>query len=461
MTWFDTALLSRIQFAFTVTFHILFPAFSIGLAGFLVVMESYYLKTNNPLYLRICKFWSKIFALTFGMGVVSGIVMEFQFGTNWAGFSKQVGGVLGALFTYEVMVAFFVEAGFLGVMLFGWKRVSKRAHFVSTLLVFLGTVLSAYGIMGANTWMQHPQGYQISGGLFSATNWLSILFNYDLLIRFLHMLLAAFLSTGFMISAICAYYLLKKEHTDIAKRCFRFIWTAFIVLVPLQIIMGDMTGEVVLATQPLKTAAMEGIWETQKGAPFIPFAIVDQAQQRNKYAVEIPHGAALINTHQMDGRLVGLKSVPQKDQPPVAWVFYSFRVMVGLGFLMFAMMLMSLWLRYRNRLFDQPWFLRACVWTAPIGFVALETGWIVAEEGRQPWAVYQLVRTMDAASKVPAIDVFISLMLIFVVYGLIFGVFYFRFLSKIIKHGPQLPGHDEKIDRQTFAYLGGQSGDQS
>lgn len=459
MQTIDTVLLSRIQFAFTITFHILFPAFSIGLACFLTMMEGFYLKTGHALYLRICKFWSKVFALTFGMGVVSGIVMEFQLGTNWSGFTQKVGGVLGALFTYEVMTAFFIEAGFLGIMLFGWEKVGKKLHFLATCLVTVGTTISAYWIMAANTWMHHPVGYRLTkAGMFEVTNWTKIVFNQDVLIRFTHMLFASYLSAGFVISGICAYYMLNKRHEYIARRCFRFVWTSFVVLVPLQLIMGDMNGEVVYRHQPIKTAAMEGIWDTQKGAPFLPFAIIDQKNQTNSFAIKIPYAASLINTHQLMGEMKGLKSVPPEDQPNVAMVFYTFRIMVGIGLLMLAMMAASVFLRYKKTFYSNKLFHKLCVLCAPIGFIAMETGWMTTEIGRQPWTVYGLLRTSQSASNVPPIDVWLSFGLIILVYGIIFGVFYFKFLKEIIQKGPLPLGVDEDAT-QPFHYINAVIGD--
>ncbi len=445
----DTALLSRIQFAFTISFHILFPAFSIGLAMFLAIMEGTWIKTKNPLYLNICKFWTKIFALTFGMGVVSGLVMEFQLGTNWAGYTRAVGGVLGPLFTYEVMTAFFIEAGFLGVMLFGWDRVSHRLHYLATLLVVIGTTLSAYWIMSANTWMQHPVGYVNHNNIFNIAHWAQVVFNPANPPRFIHMLLASYISAGFVICSVSAFYLLKKQFSSFAEKCFSFTWMALLILVPLQIFFGDMAGIVVKDTQPLKTAAMEGLWETQAGAPLLLFAIPDQKQQTNHWEIAIPHGAALINTHQWDGVLTGLKSVAEQDQPRVFLVFFAFRIMVGIGLLMLLMAITALYLRFKKRLYNTIWFLKASVLSAPLGFIALWCGWITAEVGRQPWIVYNLIRTADAVSNVSLHDVMISFILIFIVYGIIFGYFYFYFLHKTIHKGPA-----ELIEpHQPFQYM--------
>jgi cytochrome d ubiquinol oxidase subunit I len=432
----DTALLSRIQFGFTISAHILFPAFSIGLALFLAVIEGVWLKTKNPLYLSICKFWTKIFALTFGMGVVSGIVMEFQLGTNWAGFTAAVGGVLGPLFTYEVMTAFFIEAGFLGVMLFGWDRVGPRLHYLATLLVVFGTTLSAYWIMSANSWMQHPVGYSETNGIFHVASWLAVIFNSITPARFIHMLLASYISAGFVICSVSAFYLLQNRFSSFAKKCFSLTWLALLILVPLQIYFGDAVGVHVQETQPLKTAAIEGIWNTEKGAPLLLFAWPDQKNQLNRFEISIPHGAALINTHQWDGELVGLKSVAPDDQPRVIPVFFAFRLMVGVSLLMLFMAVCAFYLRLKNKLHDTKWFLISSVLSAPLGFIGLWCGWITAEMGRQPWIVYNVLKTADAVSMVSLRDVTISFILIFIVYGIIFGYFYFYFLHKTISKGP-------------------------
>ena len=452
----DTVLLSRIQFAFTISFHILFPAFSIGLSMFLAVMEGMWLKTKNPLYLKICKFWTKIFALTFGMGVVSGVVMEFQFGTNWSGFARVVGGVLGALFTYEVMTAFFIEAGFLGVMLFCWNRVGPKLHYFATLLVTVGTTISAFWIMTANSWMQHPVGFQEINGVFTATSWKAILLNPINFPRFTHMLMASYICTAFVIISISAFYLLKQRHLPFAKKCYSFIWGALLILMPLQIFLGDMTGLVVHEYQPIKTAAMEGVWNTQAGAPYLIFAIPNQTLQKNEWAIQVPHIAALINTHEWNGKLMGLKAVPEIDQPKVLPVFFAFRIMLYVGFGMLGLTLLALYLRIKGKLFDTRWFLKLSLFSAPLGFIALWCGWITAELGRQPWVVYHYLRTVDAASAVPLHDVIISFALILIVYGVIFGFFYFYFLNKMIKKGPA-ESEQPHVTDQPFQYMGASS----
>ncbi len=448
-----TLLLSRIQFAFTITFHILFPAFSIGLATFLMIMEALWLKTRNPIYYVICRFWIKIFAITFGMGVVSGIVMEFQLGTNWSGFTHLVGPVLGALFTYEVLTAFFIEAGFLGVMLFGWEKVGEKLHFAATVLVWLGVTISAFWILSANSWMQTPAGASIKNGVFVVNNWWHVIFNPSFVNRYLHMMMAAYLCALFVIAAISAYYLLQHQHKQFAKKCFSFALLAISILIPLQIMIGDEVGLKVRQYQPIKTAAIEGAWNTERGAPLLLLAWPNDKAQKNDFAIGIPHLASVINTHSWNGEIQGLKTVKPADQPYVPIVFYSFRIMVGIGFLMLFIAFMSLWLRYKNKLYETRWFLKLCLWMAPSGFIAMITGWFTAETGRQPWVVYGLVRTSDAASTIAVSNVIISFILLFVVYGIIFGVFYFRYLFKVIRKGPD---SSKKIEAAPFTYMRGE-----
>ena len=432
----DAATLSRAQFALTVSFHILFPAFSIGLATFLAIMEGLYLKTKKNHYLMICKFWTKIFALTFGMGVVSGVVMEFQFGTNWNGFTYQVGGVLGSLFVYEVLTAFFIEAGFLGVMLFGWDKVSPKLHYFSTLLVFVGVTLSAFWILSANSWMQTPDGVAFENGQYVVTSWWHVIFNPSVIPRYFHMLLAAWITTGFVILSVSAHYLRKGVHLDFAKKCFSYVLAGLMVLVVLQAYIGDAVGFDVHKYQPLKTAAMEGVWQTQNGAPFLVFAIPDPDTQQNYLELKIPHMAALLNTHEWNGKLVGLRSVPKADQPFVPLPFYAFRAMIMIAGLMVLVVFLGAFLWWRKKLFTTRWYHTLCLLCAPIGFIALWCGWITAETGRQPWIVYNQLRTIKAASDVNTNHVMISLGLIIIVYGIIFGYFYFKYLIKVISAGP-------------------------
>lgn len=445
-----TLFLSRIQFAFTMAVHIIFPAFSIGLVSFLVCMEGAWLKTKNPIYYQIIRFWTKVFALTFGMGVVSGIVMEFQLGTNWAGFSKEIGSVLGPLFIYEVLSAFFVEAGFIGILIFGWNRVGEKLHYAATIMVALGTLVSAYWILSANSWMQHPVHFIMENGKYMATDWLGIMFSPYNLPRYFHMVLAAWLSTAFVIISISSYYLLRERHMDLAKKCLCFSVITVAILAPLQIFVGDIVGVGVYEHQPLKTAAIEGLWETQKGAPTILFAIPSNEQQKNLFEFgHIPHGSSILNTHTYNGELMGLKTASPADQPEVWPIFFSFRIMVAMGMLMLAYGIIANWLLIKKKLFSSRKILYVSQFLSPIGFMALVTGWLTAEIGRQPWAVYHLIRTADAVSDVSRYDVIIGFALIFVVYVIIFGGFYFYFLNKTIKKGP-----DDVDSIQPFGFLG-------
>lgn len=364
----DTILLSRAQFGFTIGFHILFPTLNIGLALFITIMEGLWLKTKNPVYLTICKFWTKIFALTFGMGVVSGIVLSYELGTNFGPFIAAIGGVLGPLFAYEVLSAFFLEAGFLGVMLFGWNKVGPKLHFTATLLVTLGTTISAFWIMSANSWMQTPTGYTIEAGKYVVNDWFATIFNPSAIPRFTHMVMASYVTTCFVVAGVSAWYLLKQRQQELAKKCFAFALGAAVIVTPLQVVLGDMVGLVVYQYQPLKTAAIEALWETRKGAPLVLFGIPDQQQEKNLYEISIPYGASYINTHHLEGELVGLKSVPATERPIVSTVFWMFRIMVGIGFIYLAIALYALWLRMRGKLFDNRWFYHLCLWVAPLGF---------------------------------------------------------------------------------------------
>ncbi len=445
-----TLLLSRFQFAFTISMHILFPAFSIGLATFLAVMEGMWLYTKKEFYLNICKFWTKVFALTFGMGVVSGIVMEFQLGTNWAAMTQSIGGVLGALFTYEVLTAFFIEAGFLGVMVLGWNKVGPKLHYLATILVAVGVTLSSFWIMSANSWMQTPSGADFVNGKFIVTSFYDVIFNPSFIPRFLHMLLAAYVTTLFVIAGVASYYLLRRKHVQFSKTCLSFAMYALLILMPLQIFLGDTVGLVVHLYQPIKTAAMEGLWNTTSGAPFVIFAWPDMARETNLWSITVPHFASLINTHEWNGTLQGLTSVVPDDQPYVPLVFFSFRIMVAAGCLMLLIAFTGLLLRFRKKLFTTRWFLMICQYSSPIGFLALWAGWITTETGRQPWIVYGDLRTSDGVSPVSIHNLIISLILIVVVYGIIFGVFYFRYFNRIIQKGP-----DESIGMESapFSYM--------
>lgn len=423
----DAVLLARIQFAFTISFHIIFPAFSIGLASYLAVLEGLWLMTGREVYLRLFKYWLKIFAVAFGIGVVSGIVMTYQFGTNWSVFSDKTGPVLGPLMGYEVLTAFFLEAGFLGVMLFGMNRVGKRLHFMATLVVAFGTFLSAFWILSVNSWMHTPAGHAINeAGQFIPEDWWAVIFNPSFPYRLVHMVLAAYLTTALVVGAVGAWHLLRARRkaigTDEGARVMlsMALWMAAIVA-PVQIFAGDAHGLNTLEHQPAKIAAMEGHFETQSGAPLILFGWPDMDSGEMLYEVSIPNLGSLILTHDWNGTLQGLEAWPREDWPPVPIVFWSFRVMVALGFLMAGLGMVSLILRWRRRLYDTRWFHRWAVAMGPSGFVAVLAGWITTEVGRQPYVVYGLLRTADAASPIDAAGVAVSLIAFIIVYFLIFG----------------------------------------
>lgn len=433
---FDPVLLARIQFAFTVSFHIIFPAFTIGLASYLAVLEWRWLKTKNDIYKDLYKFWGKIFAVAFGMGVVSGVVMSYQFGTNWSLFSDKVANILGPLLGYEVLTAFFLEASFLGIMLFGWDRVSKKMHFAATCIVAGGTLVSAFWILSANSWMQTPQGYEfLADGRLSPTNWIDIIFNPSFPYRLVHMVLAAYLSTAFVVGGVGAYYLLKKKFIPHARIMLGMATLMAIGVAPIQLIVGDFHGLNSYTYQPAKVAAMEGIWETEKGAGLRLFAIPDEENETNKFEIKIPKLASWILTHDLDGEVTGMKEFAQEDRPPMTSVFWSFRVMVGLGLLMILLGVLSVIAYRRGQLFEKKWLHRFWVAMMPSGFIALLAGWMVTEIGRQPYTAYGLIRTADSIS--PAIigpQVAWSLFAFIVMYSLVFGAGIY-YISKLIRKG--------------------------
>ena len=432
----DAVMLARIQFAFTVSFHIVFPAFSIGLASYLAVLEGLWLWTGRGLFLDLFNYWKKIFAVAFGMGVVSGIVMSYQFGTNWSVFSDKVGPVLGPLMGYEVLTAFFLEAGFLGVMLFGMNRVGKGLHFTATLAVAVGTFFSAFWILSANSWMQTPAGYAINaGGQFVPTDWWAIIFNPSFPYRLVHMVLAAYLTTAFVVGGVGAWHLLRTPGSRPAGIMFSMaMWMALIVT-PFQILAGDMHGINTLEHQPAKIAAMEGHFESYPDgrAPLILFGLPDDVAGETRYKVEIPLLGSLILTHSLDTPIKGLDAFPPDDRPKSAMIFWTFRIMVGIGFAMLGLGLWSAWARWKGRLRDAAWLHRAAVAMGPSGFLAVLCGWITTEVGRQPFTVYGLLRTDQSAAPLQADAVGASLLAFIVVYFFVFGsgTFYvMRLMSK-------------------------------
>lgn len=436
--------LARFQFAFTVSFHIIFPAFTIGLASYLAVLEGLWLKTGQDKFLQIYKYWIKIFAISFGMGVVSGIVLSYQFGTNWSVFADKTGPILGPLMGYEVFTAFFLEAGFLGVMLFGMDRVGKRLHFAATCIVAFGTFLSAFWILSVNSWMQTPVGYSINPeGQFVPESWFEIVFNPSFPYRLVHMLLAAYLTTAFVVAAVGAYHLLKAPHNPLARTMFSMaMWMAAIVT-PIQIVAGDFHGLNTLEHQPAKIAAMEGHYQSHSGAPLILFGIPNDETQQIDYKLEIPHLGSLILTHSWDGEVKGLDAFPKEEHPPVTIVFWSFRIMIGIGLGMLMIGLISLWLRKKRTLYITPWFHRVCILFGPAGFVAVLAGWITTEVGRQPYTVYGLLKTVDSASPIDAAAVSVSLTAFIVVYFIIFGAGFF-YLIRLMRKSPTR--YEEALD---------------
>ncbi len=444
----DPLILSRVQFGFVIAFHIIFPSFTIGLASWLAVLEGQWLRTGDARYRDLYRFWTKIFAVAFGMGVVSGIVMSFQFGTNWSRFSTATGNILGPLLNYEVLTAFFLEAGFLGIMLFGWNRVGPKVHFMATLMVAAGTLVSTFWILSANSWMHTPQGYELRDGVFFPVDWFAIVFNPSFPYRLVHMVTAAYLTTAFVAVGVGAWYLVRERFIREARTMVSMGLGLIAVAAPLQIVFGDLHGLNVLEYQPAKLAAMEGHWETRRGAPLILFAWPDQAAEANRMEIGIPRLGSLILTHDLDGEIKGLKAWPRDQRPPVAIVFWSFRVMVSIGFLMLLVGVIGLYLRWRGRLYDSRWFLELCRLTSPLGFVAILAGWVTAEVGRQPYVVYGVMRTADALSPVDAASIATSLTLFATAYLALFvaGAYY---IQRILQHGP-VPSEavEERLDKR-------------
>jgi len=432
--------LARTQFGFTVCFHIVFPAITIGLGSYLAVLEGLWLWRRRTVFRDLYLFWSKVFAVNFGMGVVSGLVMAYEFGTNWSGFSAFAGGVTGPLLTYEVLTAFFLEAGFLGVMLFGWSRVGPALHFLATLMVAAGTLISATWILASNSWMQTPQGYAIIGGRIVPVDWWKVIFNPSFPYRLAHMTVAAYLATALFVGAAGAWGLLQRRENDADRIMLSMaMWMALIVA-PLQIAIGDAHGLNTLEHQPAKIAAIEGHWENPPGqaAPLNLVGWPDMAAEKTRFAIEVPHLGSLILTHSWNGRVPGLKDFPRQDRPNSTVVFWSFRLMVGLGL---AMALLGLWsavLRLTRRLYDQRLFLWAALAMGPAGLVAILAGWITTEMGRQPWVVYGVMRTKDAVSIHSLAAVGGTLGLFVVMYFAVFGTGV-AYMIKLVARGPE-PG---------------------
>ena len=431
----DAVLLSRLQFAFTIAFHIIFPTFTIGLSAYIATLLVIWRRTGQERYRTLARFWTRIFAVSFAMGVVSGIVLSYQFGTNWSRFSVVVGNVVGPLIGYEVLTAFFLEATFLGIMLFGWKRVPPWLHVLSAVLVAIGTVTSAFWIISANSWMQVPAGYVLRDGIAYPEDWLKIVFSPTFPVRLVHMVTAAYLTTAFVVLAVGARFYLGGRHLDHARTMLKMGIAMAAVLAPLQLFIGDRHGLQVAEYQPAKLAAIEGHWEDTGPAPLVLFAIPNPATESNDYELSIPHGASLIVTHSLDGRFKGLKDFAPADRPMVIGPFFAFRIMVAIGLAMIAMGFWGAWLWWSRRLETSRLFLHIAALSWPFGFIAILSGWTVAETGRQPWIATGILRTLDAASPIPAAAVAVTLGLFLVVYGIVFaaGIVY---MNRLINRGP-------------------------
>jgi cytochrome d ubiquinol oxidase subunit I len=445
----DALILSRLQFAFTIAFHIIFPSFTIGLASYLAVLEGLWLFTKKDAFKTLYLFWVKIFAISFGMGVVSGVVMSYQLGTNWSVFSEVASPVIGPLLAFEVLTAFFLEASFLGVMLFGWRKVGPGLHFAATSLVAIGTIISAFWIISANSWMQHPTGFTtLPDGSLRAVDWWQVVFSPTFPERFVHMVLAAFLTTALVVGAASAWRLLRNAQEEESRLALRMAIGMFAIVAPLQLLVGDLSGKEVLTVQPAKLAAIEGFWETRTEQPFHILAWPDRKTESNLFEISIPKIGSWITAGETSAEVKGLKAFAPEDRPPAAVVFWSFRIMVGLGLLMIALGAWGAFLIMRGG----PERSRAFLWTSvamgPMGFVAVIAGWVVAEVGRQPYVVYGVLRTADAVSPVGAGEVSASLLAFFVIYAIVFSVGAL-YILRLMAVGPQPPEPEVGEDAPT------------
>lgn len=432
----DAVLLARLQFAFTVTFHIIFPSFTIGLAAFIATLLVRWRITGQEHLHRLARFWTKVFAVSFAMGVVSGIVLSYEFGTNWSNFSVVVGNVIAPLIGYEVLTAFFLEATFLGIMLFGWQRVPPNLHVLAAVLVAIGTSLSAFWILAANSWMQTPAGHEVRDGIAYPVDWIKIIFNPSFPYRFAHMFIAAYLTTSLVVLAVGARYLAQGRFPEDAKTMLRMGLGMVAILTPLQMYVGDASGLNTEKHQPAKIAAIEAHWDGSKPGDLVLFAIPNEKEERNDFVISIPHGSSLIITRKWDGLFPGLKDFPRNDRPPVIPVFFAFRIMVGMGVLMLIAGWVGAWLWFRGRLFTTKWYLETVQYVWPLGFIAILAGWYTTEIGRQPWVAYGILRTADAVSPVAPSAVLTTLALFILVYACVFamGIYY---INRLIEHGPK------------------------
>lgn len=432
----DPLLLSRLQFAFVVSFHAIFPVFTIGLAAYIAVLEAITYRTRDPVYAKLSQFWIRIFAIVFGMGVVSGIVMAFQFGTNWSVFSYSAANFLGPILSYEVVTAFFLEATFLGVLLFGRDKVPPGVHLFAACMVAVGTFISSFWILSANSWMHTPAGVDFNDGIVQMTSWTQAIFNPSMPYRFAHMALASFITGGFVVAGVSAWYLLRGRNPRSSRKALKMTVVMLAIVTPLQLVIGDLHGLNTFEHQPMKVAAMEGAWETRQGAPLLLFAIPDARNETNHFEIAIPYMASLVLTHSLDGEVPGLLEVPPEDRPPVGIVFWSFRIMVALGLLFILVSLTSAWQLWRGRLYESTRLLRVLTWMIPAPFIAVLAGWVVTEVGRQPWIIYGVLRLSDAVT--PSLTGGMALFTLvgyITVYAVIFsaGLLYLR---RVIEAGP-------------------------
>ena len=437
--------LARTQFAVTTLFHMLWPLLSIGLSLLMVVLEIMWQRTGNELYYRQVRFWSKIFLITFGIGVASGVPLEFQFGTNWSRFSASAGSLFGNVLAFEASMAFALEAAFLAVFIFGWDRVGRRMHLFSNIMVALGASLSAFWIMSANSWMQSPGGIVVKDGVIVITDYLKAVFNPDFPLAFIHMWVAAIETTLFFVAGVSAWYILRRRHVDFFLKSFKIMVIMGIVVAPLQIIVGDQYGVALVREQPAKAAAMEANWSTNPpdtSASWVAIAWPNQQAQKNDWEITVPYMLSILDTHSLKSSVTGLKDFPVDEQPPVAPPFFAFRIMVVLGLLMVGLVLWALLMWWRKKLSEEAVpkfriFWNCWLWALPVGFIATECGWIVREVGRQPWIIYHILRTGDGVSPVGISTAATSLVLFIVVYLLLLGAFIY-FTRRILMQGPDL-----------------------
>ena len=444
----DALLLSRVQFAWVIAFHILLPAFTVGLACYIATLEVRWWIGKDDTVRRLSAYWIRIFAISFGMGVVSGIVMPFQFGTNWSRFSDSASSVIGSLLAYEVVTAFFLEAAFLGVLLFGRKLVPQWAHVLSAIMVALGTLMSSFWILAVNSWMHTPRGFEVVDGRYMPTSMFEIIFTPSFPYRLTHTVIAFVVTTAFVILGVGAHYLRHNRFPAESRIMVRMSLAFLGIMVPMQILVGDLHGLNTLQHQPAKVAAMEGLWETGRGVAASLFAIPDEQAEKNHFEIAIPKLASLYLTHDIDGEVKGLKEWPREDRPPVAVVYFAFRIMVGIGMLMLVTVYIGLFLWQKGSLFSSPRYLRFCSMVAPLGFIAVLAGWTTTEVGRQPWVIYGLMRTSEAVTpSLTTLDVAISLATYVVSYLFIFGAG-FVLLRRLVRIGPPVGSEDEAHEAQ-------------